>query len=563
MDKVATARFHQLDSIALYQFHGGIHPPENKLPAAAEPLLNAGVPKRLHLPLPVSGSALKIHVQVGDRVLKGQLLASDKDHKQPPIHASTSALISAIEDVVSSHPSGISVPMITLESDGEERWIERQPVDLKEVLSTSAESLIDKLFGAGITGMGGAGFPTATKLRTSNQIKLTDNQSKTLLLNGAECEPYISCDDKLMQTAAIKILQGAQILSYCIGAEQVQIAVEDNKIDAITSLRQARNSLQLDIAIITIPTKYPSGGEKQLIEITTGKQVPKGQFPAHLGITVQNLATACAVYDALINDTPVLERIVTVAGQNLQHAANYTTLIGTPVEYLLQKAGYQSVADFQQTDAHQIIMGGPMMGHNLKSLETPITKTTNCIIAPSATEIPLAPDALACIRCGLCTDVCPANLLPQQLYWHSRALEWDKTEQLNLFDCIECGACSYVCPSHIPLVDYYRFGKDVIANKRQEKTQIDAARVRFEKRQLRLDQLQQEKAQRRHQKAAEAELRKNQRLDQDNFTEVAKKQSVADAVARVNAKKQLLAQQSVQQDQQDNQQQTDNNEGKL
>ena len=530
----ASSLYQYLDDILLHDFHGGIHPSENKHPASEVELVQSTIAPILYLELPVTGAQLQLHCQVGDKVLKGQLLATDKEDRRPPTHASTSGNIIAIDEIPSSHPSGIPVAMISLKTDSKEHWIERHTSELEQILKSPINDLISKIFDSGITGMGGAGFPTAFKLNSSRQIEPADKHTKTLLLNGSECEPYISCDDKLMQTDPTKILLGAQILGYCVDAEKIQIAVEDNKPEAIASLRKTRDELQLTIGIIAIPTKYPSGGEKQLIEIITGKQVPKGKLPAHLGITVQNLATTCAVYDALTEDTPLLERLVTVTGENLKNPANYKVLLGTPISFLIQQAGYNSNT---KDDSQQVIMGGPMMGHNLISIDTPVVKTTNCILIPSSKELPTAPDAMACIRCGLCTEVCPANLLPQQLYWHSRSQEWEKTEQLNLMDCIECGACSYVCPSHIPLVDYYRFAKTAVTDKNQEKQQIEAARLRYENRQQRLDYLQQEKSDRRKQKKAEAALRKEQREQQDGLTDNLKKQSVIDAVARVKARK--------------------------
>ncbi len=548
----AKDNFSDLDTVALDDFHGGIHPPQQKLPAATNELLSAAIPATLFYPLPVNGSDLELHCKAGDKVLKGQILASDKQQRQPPIHASTSGEICAIEKIPSSHPSAIAIPMLVLKSDGEDRFIDTRPSTLEDILTTPVNNLIDKIFAAGIIGMGGAGFPTATKLKTAITSTNNNKLAVTLLLNGAECEPYISCDDKLMQTEPDKILKGALILAYCLGADNIQIAVEDNKPEAISCLRQARDLLAVKVAIISIPTKYPSGGEKQLIEIITGQQVPVGKFPADLGITVQNLATTTAVYNALVEDIPLIERIVTVTGKNLKQPANYKVLLGTTVSDVLLQAGLDLESKLKHHQSQQLILGGPMMGHNLRSTATPILKTTNCIIAPSSDEFPIAPETMACIRCGLCTEVCPADLLPQQLYWHSRAEEWDKAEQLNLKDCIECGACSFVCPSHIPLVEYYRFAKDTISNKHQEKLQIEAARERHQKRQLRLDRLQQEKADRRKQKAAEAAMRKQQRVEEDGFSEATKKQSVADAVARVKAKKQQKAEAILAEQQQNN-----------
>ncbi len=539
------------DNLRLYDFHGGIHPPQQKTPASNNPQQTLPLAEKLYFPLVTEkGQPLKATVKIDDRVLTGQVLAEDETGFIPPVHAPASGKIIAIEHHTSAHSSAIQVPMLVLETAADQQWLELETMSIEQVVTTKPEHLIQKIFDAGIVGLGGAAFPTATKLSSPAKI----NQ---LILNGAECEPYISCDDSLMQEQATKVLSGALLISHCVGARDIVIAVEDNKPNAINMLKEAREKLPFEqfdnltsLSIITIPTKYPSGGEKQLIEIITGKQVPKGKFPAHLGLIVQNVATAKAVYDALIEGRPLIDRLVTLTGKLATIPSNYLVPFGTPIEHLL------SYSHTKIDQLVQVIMGGPMMGHNISDLKTPILKSCNCIIVPTEDELPSAPAALACIRCGLCTEACPAQLLPQQLYWHSRAEEWDKTEDYNLFDCIECGACAYVCPSQIPLVDYYRFAKKAVTDKKAEQLKGQTARIHHEKKLARLKQLEDEKANRRKQRAIEAQKRKeaaalakeNEASDNEDSSLPIdseptskqldpKQQAVADAIARVKQKK--------------------------
>ncbi len=524
-----------LDHILLHKFHGGIHPPENKISAdnikIHKVCIETHLPQRLHIPLTTpDGSALLSLVKAGDRVLKGQALTEDETGRFPPQHAPTSCEVISIEQIPDQHPSAIAEPMLVLKPDGKDEWQPRRHSTLDDILTADKYDNIQKIFQAGIIGMGGAGFPTATKIKSALSLP-AHKKLHTLLINGAECEPYISCDDGLMQNQPQAILHGALIIAKCLNVSKIQIVIEDNKPEAIKALRTARNQLDVAIAIIEIPTRYPSGGEKQLIEIVSGRQVPVAQFPASIGFSVQNVATTVAVFEALVEDKPLISRLVTVTGEKVATPGNYCVPIGMPIEDLLVQAG----VDFEQL--HQIIMGGPMMGSNINDGRIPVSKTTNCLIVPSVSELPPPPPASPCIRCGLCTEACPASLLPQQLYWHSKSEQWEKAEALNLFDCIECGACSWVCPSHLPLVDYYRYAKDSLKAKKLQQQQTEQARIRHEKKLARLAKQEQEKAARRLQRAEEAKRRKLQREQQDGLTDEIKKQSVADAVARVKARK--------------------------
>lgn len=463
--------------IRLHNFDGGIHPAENKAQSTATPVQQASLPAELVLPLHQHiGAAAKPLVKAGDQVLKGQLIAAADGFVSVPLHAPTSGTVAAVEPRAVPHASGLQEDCIVIIPDGAERWTEHQSLyqqlGLEHLSDISPRQLTEHIRQCGIAGMGGAGFPTAVKLSTGQR------EIHTLILNGAECEPYITADDMLMRERASEVIQGAQILLHIVGAKGCMIGVEDNKPQAIAALNAALVELgeEHHIDVVTIPTKYPSGGEKQLIKILTGEEVPAGGIPADLGLVCQNVGTAAAIYRAVAFGEPLISRITTLTGDAMQQPGNWEVLIGTPVSHLLQLAGYQP------QKRERVIMGGPMMGFALPGLDLPITKTSNCLLAPTEKELPPNDIAMACIRCGMCADACPADLLPQQLYWFSKSQEFDKAEQHNIFDCIECGACSYVCPSHIPLVQYYRYAKGAIREERAAQAKAERARQRFEER---------------------------------------------------------------------------------
>lgn len=522
--------------INVYNIPGGIHPPENKSQSMQLPLGEVPIPKALIFPLSqhIGTPALPL-VSPGQHVLAGEKIAEAVGALSVPIHASTSGTITAIEDRLLPHTSGMTGPCIVLESDGEHAIADVEACEDYRQL-TSAE-IIEKIREAGIAGLGGAGFPTAIKLDPRN------TSIDTLILNGTECEPYITADDRLMQDYASDIIAGAQLLAFILGEpKNIIIGIEDNKPDAIKAMEAAAEGSK--VTIVSFPTKYPSGGEKQLIQILTGREVPSGKLPATLGVVVQNVATAMAAYRAVRFGEPLTWRITTVVGEALTEQRNIKALLGTPVEHLLNELG------FSHDKASRLIMGGPMMGFALPDAYVPIVKTSNCIIAPSHNEMPDQPPAQACIRCGLCAEACPASLLPQQLYWYAKAEEYDRLQNHNLFDCIECGACSYVCPSTIPLVQYYRAAKGTIRQQQQEKIKSDHARQRFEFRQTRIERAEAEKeAKRLARKAAaekakalaakkKAEAAKNPENNTTNQTEKAPIDPVAQALAKVKEKEQ-------------------------
>jgi electron transport complex protein RnfC len=505
-----------------WTFHGGIHPPQQKFLTTDKPIRAVSIPEQLILPLQQHiGIAADLQVNVGDKVLKGQALTKSAHPMAVPIHAPTSGTISAIKNAVIAHPSGLSELCLFITPDGDDKWRERQICTDVSILTCN--DLIEKISSAGISGMGGAGFPTQVKVSTREKIQF-------LIINAAECEPYITADDLLIREHSPSILDGISILDSILSPEKILIGIEDNKPEAIKVLQQAATKNE-KIQVCVLPTKYPTGGEKQLIQILTGQEVPAGVLPSSLGIVMQNIATCFAIADAVINDIPLIKRVVTVSGQALKKPQNVWALLGTPVGFLLDQCGYPN-----KKQKH-IIMGGPMMGYSLPTDQVPVVKTTNCILAPSEKEISspysTGTGEVECIRCGQCSDVCPAQLLPQELQWSAKAKDHQQLNKLNLFDCIECGACAYVCPSQIPLVNYYRISKSEIREQKQLDIKADHAKVRFEARKERLAR---DKIAREEKNKAAAEARKA-RMNSGTTEAKTEQSAVAAALARVKAKK--------------------------
>ncbi|MFQ2265042.1 electron transport complex subunit RsxC [Aeromonas hydrophila] len=496
----------------LWDFHGGIHPPENKDQSSLTPVVDAGLPPQLIIPVRQhAGPAGDLLVRVGDKVKKGQPLTRHDKGRFVPVHASTSGTITAIGHHTVAHPSGLDDLCITLTPDGEDAWGERQ--GRSDYWNLERGELLERIQQAGIAGLGGAVFPTHSKLDGRGQL------TEILIVNGLECEPYITTDDRLMQEYADEIMDGIRVLKHLLKPKLTLIGVEDNKPAAIGEL--TRHATDEDVLVKTVPTKYPSGGAKQTIELLTGRQVPKGGRAVDMGIMVLNVATVFAIKRAIIDGEPLISRIVTLTGDAFKKPGNAWVLLGTPVRWLLQRFELQPEAD------QRVIMGGPMMGFTLPHAMVPVVKATNCLLSPTRAELPPPGPEQACIRCSACADACPANLLPQELYWYSRAKEYDKAERLNLFDCIECGACAWVCPSEIPLVQYYKIAKDDIREARAEAEKADRAKQRFEAKQARFER---EKAAReaRH---AEAAAQRRQAM-----TAAGGEDPVAAALARIKAK---------------------------
>ncbi|ELH0895733.1 electron transport complex subunit RsxC [Vibrio fluvialis] len=498
----------------LWDFPGGIHPPENKVQSTQTPLVEASLANEFVLPLKQHiGKSGDLLVQVGDRVLKGQPLTTFSTTFMLPVHAPTSGVISAIEPRTVAHPSGLSELCVVITPDDQDQWFERQPIS--DYTQVAPEELIDIIRNAGIAGLGGAGFPTAKKIQSGL------SRVEIFIVNAAECEPYITADDALMREHAQEIIDGIGIVEHILQPKLTVIGVEDNKPEAIQALQQAAEGK--DIVIRAIPTKYPSGGAKQLIKLLTDLEVPAGKHSADIGVIVQNVGSVQAIKRAVIDGEPLIRRVVTLTGNTFVQPRNVWVRLGTPVQSLLDEFGYKA-----DKKLPRLILGGSMMGFTLPHANVPIVKIANCILAPSRNEIPQHDYEMACIRCGQCADACPASLLPQQLYWHSKAEEYEKCEELNLKDCIECGACAYVCPSEIPLVQYYRQSKAEIKNRKWEAEAAERAKLRFEEKKARMER---EKAERenRFKKAADDRRKEMQQSGGED--------AIAAAIARVKAQK--------------------------
>ncbi|CAH7006673.1 SoxR (2Fe-2S) reducing system protein RsxC [Vibrio chagasii] len=504
----------QIRTGSIWSFPGGVHPAENKKQSNTTDIVHARLPEEIVLPVKQHiGKPGNLLVTAGDTVLKGQQLTALDTGFTLPVHAPTSGVITAIEPRTTAHPSGLSELSVVIKPDGLDAWIERNPVE--DFSTKTSDELLDVIRQAGISGMGGAGFPTAKKLQSG--LGRTD----ILIINAAECEPYITSDDKLLQEHAEEVLKGIEIVEHILQPKLTVIGIEDNKPAAIKALEVAAKDK--DIVIRVIPTKYPSGGEKQLIKILTNKEVPAGGIPADIGVLVQNVGSLYSIKRAVIDGEPVVNRVVTLTGKTFKQPRNVWALLGTPVHELLEEFGYKA-----DKKLPRLILGGPMMGFTLPHANVPITKTSNCILAPTRREIAPSTYEMECIRCSACAEACPASLLPQQLQWHAKANELDKCEELNIKDCIECGACAFVCPSEIPLVQYYRQAKAEIKTRKDEAAAAERAKIRFEEKNARMER---DKAERenRFKKAAD-----NRRKDMKTS---GGDDAIVAAIARVKAQK--------------------------
>ncbi|PNL93282.1 electron transport complex subunit RsxC [Aggregatibacter aphrophilus] len=504
----------RFNSGKLWEFDGGIHPPDMKSQSNKKPISTLPLPQDFYVPIKQhTGSAGSVLVKRGDHVLKGQPLTQGDGLSSLPVHAPTSGTVIDVFPYVATHPSGLPEISVHIKADGLDQWREQNPMD--DFLTQTPEQLVEKIYQAGIAGLGGAVFPTAAKIHSA------EKQVKLLIINGAECEPYITCDDRLMRDYADEIIEGIRIIRYILRPEKVVIAVEDNKLEAVSALERALHGAN-DIEIRIIPTKYPSGAAKQLIQVLTGMEVPSGQRSSSIGVLMQNVGTAFAVKRAVINDEPLIERVVTLTGDKIPHKGNYWARFGTPIYHLLQQA------DYQYDERFPVFMGGPMMGFILPDLNAPLTKVSNCLLAPDHFEYAPPEEEKSCIRCSACSDACPVKLMPQQLYWFARSEDHEKAEEYSLKDCIECGICAYVCPSHIPLIQYFRQEKAKIWEIKHKAKLAEEAKIRFEQRQARLEREEQERKQ-RSQRAAAA---RREELAQQNGED-----PVAAALERLKAKK--------------------------
>ena len=508
----------------IFNFHGGVQLRQHKRVSTSSPATKSSIPEYLVLPLNQHiGSPSKPVVNPGDSVLKGQVIAEAANDISVPLHAPTSGSIVAIENRPVPHPSGLPAQCVVIKTDGQDNTIDGYGV-ARDYGHLSATEIIQEIRQAGIVGLGGAGFPSYMKLASEK------HKVDTLILNGIECEPYITCDQMLMQTHPDDIIKGMLIIKKALSANKCIIAIENNKPKAFEALNDAAADLvdTDDLEIVMVPTVYPAGGEKQLIQTLTNREVPSQGLPMDIGIVCHNVGTAYAIERAIEYNEPLISRYVTVTG-SVAKARVMDVLIGTPISHLITECGGN------RKTLSKVIMGGPMMGFALHDDETPIVKITNCILVNATIgDVPLpsrSQSAMPCIRCGACAEACPVNLLPQQLYWYARAKEFDKVQDYNLFDCIECGCCDYVCPSHIPLVSYYRYAKTTIWKQEQEKIISDIARQRHEFHNDRLERVKKEREERHKQK--------RQAVDETATTDN-KQAAIKAAMERVKAKREKV-----------------------
>jgi len=427
---------------------GGVHPPENKF-SAGKSIEVLPLPKSVFIPVAqhIGGPASPL-VNKGDEVKVGQVIAKSSSFVSTNIHSSVSGKVKKVD--FSADSSGYPKQGITIEVADDE-WIEGidRSEDLVKQFDLSGKEIVDKIHEAGIVGLGGATFPTHVKLVPPKGMK-----AEVLIINGVECEPYLTSDHRLMLEKADEILVGTQLLMKALGVNRAIVGIENNKPDAIQLLTDKAKDYE-GICVEALKVKYPQGGEKQLIKAVTGREVPSGGLPIAVGVVVSNVGTAFAVYEAIQKNKPLIERVVTITGKAVKNPSNFKVRIGTPTQELIDAAGGLP------EDTGKIISGGPMMGRAVQSADVPVTKGTSGILLMK-TDAAKREEPITCIRCSRCVSVCPMGLEPYILKKLSEKQIYDRAEDEKVIDCIECGSCSYTCPSNLPLLDYIRYGKNKV-----------------------------------------------------------------------------------------------------
>ncbi len=469
-------------------FRGGIHPKQFKKTSGIDITLCPLPPVLIHPIKQHIGEACEPLVKVGDRVLRGQKIAKSQGYLSVPVHASSSGMVTKIAEHMIPHPSGLGLLSIFVEPDGVDEADESLH-PLPNYRSVDAVELRERIRIAGIAGLGGAVFPTFVKLVQDQQHPI-----ETVILNGVECEPWLTNDHQLMIEKAHEIITGLDIIMHMVEAKSAIVAIEDNKLDAASVMQQTLLDMgfSASMRIEILPTKYPQGSEKQLVKVLTGREVPAGKLPIHIGVLSQNVGTSKAIYDAVCLGDPLTHRTITVSGDGVAKPRNMSVALGTPMRFVLEQCDVENCEDLK------IIHGGPMMGELMSSVDIPVVKASNGILAMQKQSLMMAHfEEEPCIRCGDCSDVCPTGLMPSLLATHCKQEQFERAEDYKLFDCIECGACSYVCPSHIPLVHYFRFGKGQVAQIRREKAFAEESRKRSEAREARISRELAEKEEKR------------------------------------------------------------------
>ncbi len=458
------------------KFRGGIHAQEHKAETHDKPIaMNLPLPKKLYIPVQQHvGKPAEPIVKVGENVLKGQLLAYSQGTISAPVHAPSSGVIFDVQDFPAPHPSALPIRTIVIETDGKEKWfkyaIPEKPFEL------TPEEICLRVGGAGVVGLGGAVFPSAVKLNLGRK-----NQIHTLLINAGECEPYLTCDDLLMQERAVEIVDGIRLMLQGMNAPKAIVGIEDNKPHAFKAMQTASQKFS-EIRVVQVPTRYPMGWDRQMLRYLTGKEIPADGRATDIGVIIHNVATAYAVYQAVCLSKPLISRVVTVSGGSISKPQNVEVLIGTLMSEVLAFCGVQN------DKLARLIMGGPMMGEVLPHADVPVVKACSGILALSHADI-FEPEVKPCIRCSSCVTACPVGLLPLEMASRIKANKLDAAVDLGLKDCISCGSCSYVCPSNIPLVHYFKFASGELFSRQQREHKAEQTKRLAENRTKRIERI--------------------------------------------------------------------------
>lgn len=438
----------------LKTFKGGIHPAEYKDLTQQAPIRVAKVPSRVIIPLQQhTGAPCEPLVAKGDKVRAGQKIGDTKAFVSAPVHASISGTVSNIAK--HPHPLGQESLAIFIDSDGEDGWMEGIG-SRREYSALSPQELRDIIREAGIVGMGGAAFPTHVKLTPPSDKKID-----LVLLNGVECEPYLTSDHRIMVERPAEVAEGLRLIMKILGVPRAIVGIERNKPDAIGAL-QREFSTEPSIEVVEMKVKYPQGSEKQLIKVLAHREVPSGGLPFDIGVVVQNVGTALAIYEAIALDKPLVERVITLSGDAIAHPSNLLVRIGTPLQDLVEECGGML------GEVGKVVVGGPMMGLAQYSLSIPVVKGTSGVLILSEDQAEMVEEG-PCIRCGRCLAVCPMRLSPSLMADAVKSKDIDSAEACHLLDCMECGSCAFVCPAKRHMVQWIKYGKNEIAAKRQKK----------------------------------------------------------------------------------------------
>jgi len=427
---------------------GGIHPPENKI-TAEKGIKRMTVPKVVNVPIAQHiGIPAEIVVEKKDKVQIGQVIAKSGGFVSSNIHSPVTGVVTKLDMIIDT--SGYKKQCIVIRTDAkDESNFEEKEYPLKTNIEIEPAAILQKITDCGIVGLGGATFPSQVKLNVREGTKLDH-----LIINGVECEPYLTADHRLMLEKAQEIVVGIKILMKALHIENAVIGIENNKKDAINLFKSFVNK-EDGIKVAALQVKYPQGGEKQLVRAILKREVPKNGLPLDVGVIVHNVGTIFAIYEAIQYDKPLIERVVTVTGKNLENPSNFWVKIGTPIKDLIAEVGGLPEG------TRKLVNGGPMMGKAIKNTDVPVTKGTSGILVISEDEASRG-EAKNCIRCGECVFVCPMGLEPHLLMNLSEKGLYERASNEDIMTCIECGSCSYVCPSHRPLLDYIRFGKSIV-----------------------------------------------------------------------------------------------------